>query len=315
MPASFHKYNPERDFIRVRDFLAHTYNLTKSPYNWRIERWNYARYFVAPMLGDPNPAHSRKNIVFWESTNGIWENQFGEIVGVVTCEHPDPSHPGFGEAFIQRRPDCSDLLPEMLAYAEHTFLDRQKRTLSLYIYDHDQEFKSLVQNLGYRLDREHPNPDSLYAIQGRIPGTRLPPGYELKSMADHSDLENRRKIFGLSFNHPDPADWPSRETYKELQKAPDYRKELDLYVIAPDGEYISCCIMWYDRLNQIGVLEPVGTHPEYRRKGFGKVVVLESIRRVAALGADRVWVGSGLPFYQAIGFKQKLTAYPWRKQF
>jgi hypothetical protein len=44
-------YRPETDFIRVRAFLVQTYARFEAPVNWGIERWNYARYFVAPMLG------------------------------------------------------------------------------------------------------------------------------------------------------------------------------------------------------------------------------------------------------------------------
>ena len=42
-------------------------------------------------------------------------------------------------------------------------------------------------------------------------------------------------------------------------------------------------------------------------------VVLEGIRRVAASGANRVWVGSGQRFYETIGFKKTLAARRWTK--
>jgi len=31
---------PERDFLRVRDFLVDTYTAFDAPVNWGIERWN-----------------------------------------------------------------------------------------------------------------------------------------------------------------------------------------------------------------------------------------------------------------------------------
>ena len=98
--------------------------------------------------------------------------------------------------------------------------------------------------------------------------------------------------------------------YKELQKAPDYRKDLDLYIVGPDGEYVSFCIAWYDGHNRIGILEPAGTHPDFRRRGLGREVVMEGIRRAAALGAKKIWVGSGQRFYEAIGFRRKHVTYP-----
>lgn len=124
----------------------------------------------------------------------------------------------------------------------------------------------------------------------------------------------RREIFGRAFNHTDPAEWPSAFAYQELQRAPDYRRDLDLSVVSPDGMYVACCVVWLDARNRMAVLEPVGTHPDFRGRGLGREVVLEGIRRAAALGAERVWVGSGQPFYQAIGFRKALTAYRWTKE-
>ena len=86
-------------------------------------------------------------------------------------------------------------------------------------------------------------------------------------------------------------------------------------VVGPDGEYVSCCIVWYDSLNRMAILEHVGTHLDFRRMGFGRAVVLEGIRRVAALGATKAYVGSSQQFYKAIGFQMKYATYDWTKEF
>ncbi len=49
--------------------------------------------------------------------------------------------------------------------------------------------------------------------------------------------------------------------------------------------------------------------------GLAREVVLEGIRRVAAVGAEKVWVGSGQQFYEAIGFQNKCTSYRWTRKF
>lgn len=315
MRVRFRKYDPEQDFLRIRDFLADTYRVFGKPLNWCIARWNYARYFVAPLLGDPNPEESEKNICFWEETIGVWENAEGETVGVVNVEHPALWHPGFGEAFFQRHPRYGFLLGQMLDYAEANLVNREKGLLYVYIFDHDEPFQKLVHERGYRKDIERPEYDSEFVIQREPPACDLPEGYVIRSMADENDLVRRSKVFGLGFDHPDPKDWPTVATCAELQKAPDYRKELDLYVVAPNGEHVSFCIVWYDEVNRMGILEPVGTHPDFRRRGFARAVVMEGIRRAAALGAERVWVGSGQEFYEAIGFEKRYVAYPWTRKF
>jgi predicted N-acetyltransferase YhbS len=319
MKVRLRKYEPEQDFLRIRDFLVYTYQAFDRLTNWRLERWNYARYFVAPLLGtygqeEPNLEDSLKAIRFWEDTIGVWENDESEIAGVVNLEHPHPEHPGFGEAFFQRHPRYGFLLAEMLDYAEATLINPRTNTLHICIYDYDEPLQALVQQRGYRKDAEDSGYDSELVI-GDLPEQKLPGGYALQSMAQENNIELRRKAFGLALNHPDPSEWPSAFSYEELQKAPDYRKDLDLYVVGPDGEYVSFCIVWYDSHNRMGILEPVGTHPDFRRLGLGREVVLEGIRRAAALGARKVWVGSGQRFYEAIGFQRKCTSYRWTKKF
>ena len=130
MKTTRKKYNPEVDFIRVRDFLVETYSSTKKPLNWKLERWNYARYYITPMLvangiNDPNLDAVEAAIHLWNDSIALWENETGKIVSVVNIEHPDKTHPGWGEVFFQHHPDYDDVLPEMLEYAETHLRNRE----------------------------------------------------------------------------------------------------------------------------------------------------------------------------------------------
>ncbi len=315
-----HDYNPDRDFLRVRDFLVETFSITEQPLNWRLERWNYARYFITPLLatdgvGAPDMDAYQAAIRLFDQSTGIWENGAGDIVGVVNIEHADQHHRGWGEAFFQRHPGGDFLLPEMLDFAEANLCNRERNLLFIPIYDHDQAFQAVVRARGYRRDDDYTLWDSLFAVGEELPEYTLPEGYRLQSMADDNDLERRRKAFGLGFNHLDPRDWPSLLASQELQKAPDYRRELDLYVVAPGGGFASFCLAWWDAHNRIAMLEPVGTVAEYRRQGLARAVVREAIRRVAALGAERVFVGSDQAFYLSLGFELTYAAHHWKREF
>jgi len=321
MQSKYRKYQHDQDFLRIRDFLVDTFSLTYNPTNWRLERWNYAYYFLAPMLvtegvGEPDMDSFRKALDLWNDLTGIWENQAGEIVGVVNIEHSDKTHPGWGEAFLQRHPDCNFLLPEMLEFAEENLRNEERNLIFVPVYDYDEPLLTAVEERGYERNDTFTLWDSVYTIQGEIPKPVLAEGYHLRSMADvGSDIDRRRKAFGVAFNHPDPRDWPSRLAYQGLQDAPDYRKDLDIYVCAPDGEYASFCIAWWDNANRIANLEPVGTAPEYRRKGLARAAVLEALHRVRALGAERVFVGSDQEFYISLGFELTNSSHYWVKRF
>ena len=316
-------YEPNRDFIRIRDFLAQTYNAFPSPFNWGIERWNYARYFVAPMLGsegtDPGvPEGSLNAIAMWESLVGLWENEEGAIVGVACIEHPHPGHSGFGEVFVQRHPDHTDqigLLDDMLAYGEERYVDPSKNRVFTWVYDNDSDLIAVLKRREYER-RDEPTSQYLRHTFGDIPDTDLPEGFMIQSMADENDIDKRREIFGRGFNHEDPKDWPSAYAYRELQRAPDYRREHDLVIVAPDGTYAACCIVWFNEVSRVGHLEPLSTHPDYRRMGLGKQILDEGMRRLKALGATYMPMDDGFdPFYLAIGFKAEQTRRPWIKHF
>jgi len=315
MKITHRKYNHQQDFLTIRDFLVNSYSHFDLPKNWTLERWNYARYFVMPMIGsygkDPVTIEdSLKAIQYWGDHTRVWETAEGEITAVLTLEHPWP-----GTVFFLRGTGYDMVLGEMFYIAEETLVHPEKNILKVYICDHDEVLQSIAADHGYHRLDDWSEELSEFIIQEEISEPVLPEGFRIQSMVDENDIEKRRKAFGRGFNHEDPIEWPSTFSYQELQKAPDYRPELDLYIVAPDGEYASFCIVWWDQINRLATLEPVGTVPDYRRMALGRAVVLEGIKRAAALDARKVLVGSGQEFYLSIGFKIISSAHFWQKNF
>jgi predicted N-acetyltransferase YhbS len=311
-------YRPETDFIRVRDFLVQTYARFDAPVNWGIERWNYARYFVAPMLGsygteEGSTRGSLEAIQLWESLVGIWEAN-GEVVGVATIEHPAVWHRGYGEIFVQRHPDHVSLIEEMLDYGEQRFAHPKTKETFLFVYEDDDHLLEAVKRRGY-VRNEGRSSNHLEYVIGELPGPSLPDGFSILSMAQEQDIEKRREVFGRSFNHEDPKEWPSAFAYRELMRAPDYDPDYDLVVVAPDGTYAACCIAWYDHVNRVGHLEPLGTHPAYRQRGLARALLLEALHRLKRLGAERMPMTGGFdPFYESFGFRKLRRCQAWEKR-
>lgn len=52
MPYFLKPFTYQQYFLRTRDFLSNTFALYQRPVNWRIERWQYAFHFVAPLLAN-----------------------------------------------------------------------------------------------------------------------------------------------------------------------------------------------------------------------------------------------------------------------
>jgi ribosomal protein S18 acetylase RimI-like enzyme len=89
---------------------------------------------------------------------------------------------------------------------------------------------------------------------------------------------------------------------------------------APNGDIAAFSIVWLDAINRVGSFEPVGTHPDYQRKGLGRAVMLEALRRLEARGMQQAIVCTGndnLPairLYESVGFRtvNKLGQYKKR---
>ncbi len=139
---------------------------------------------------------------------------------------------------------------------------------------------------------------------GETPEPRLPPGFVLRSVRDEDDVDRRRIAKAVAFGgHFSPSAWPPASAFREMQRAPDYREDLDLFVVAPNGDYASFCTVWVDERNHYANFEPVGTSVEYRRMGLARAVMMEGFRRMAEYGAVRSFMEANPHFYRRIGFE------------
>jgi GNAT superfamily N-acetyltransferase len=300
-------YDAKRDFVRVRDFFKTNHYREGKPWNWGLERWNWARFHPS-MFNEHDPDKTVNNIAYWNSMVRIWENSNGEIVAVVNTETPVAD----GEAFIQRSTDSDTVLEEIFAYIEKHAAHPESGNIQIPFYEYDTVLTEKMLAWGYIRDEKSCWHNSEFDLQ-HIPIPDLKEGFTISSIDDNGDLSKYCKGLGLGFNHTDPAEWSTPAEYNEVHKAPDYNPNLNLYVEAPNGEYVSCGSFWYDDHNKIGFLEPLATQPDFRRMGFGRELVYEGLRRVKKLGGTKAYVGSSQDFYKAIGFKLKYPMYYWKK--
>ncbi|HEY3502210.1 MAG TPA: N-acetyltransferase [Actinocatenispora sp.] len=95
--------------------------------------------------------------------------------------------------------------------------------------------------------------------------------------------------------------------YRRLRWVPGFRPELDL-VCEVDGRITAFCLAWLGPSGGTALLEPTGTHPDHRRRGYARAVLGEAFRRLAGLGATGVAVLTpvanrpAVGLYRALGF-------------
>lgn len=300
MNINFKKYE-SKDFIRVRDFLVDTLKTIGKGRNWTIERWNFSNSMSRIM--------NEVSIEKWESTIGIWE-QAGKIITVVSAEGE-----ASGEAFFHTamRELPQEIIEEMFEFTEKNLALNEdgKSIVQLRVPEGYKQYEDIALSRGYIKTQDYETISVLY-INGTI-DLRLPKGFSIKNGYEVSDMD-KGKAHAMAFGYANTKhENISPLCYEQLRQMPDYRADLDLYVVSEDNEIAAFCTMWYDNINNIGILEPVGTIPEFRKMGLGRAVIGEATNRIAKEGAETVHVGSEQKFYLAIGFNPEYKSNVWEK--
>jgi GNAT superfamily N-acetyltransferase len=280
--------------------LVDTYKPGDRHDNWLQPRWEYMHYH--PLLDDD------LRIAF--SNSGVWECD-GGIIALVHFEHRP------GKYFFQVHPDFAHLKSEMVEYAEANLsvsAGSKKREIAIWVNDFDVKLESIVRDHGYHLVEGAREPWAIFEIHDPFPAIRLANGFHLQSLADENDLSKLHRVLHRGFDHPGEPPPDGLAGRKRMQSAPNYRKDLNVVAVAPDGRYASYCGMWQDHVNRVAYVEPVCTDPDYRRMGLGTAVVLEAIRRCGAEGATIAVDGSG-PFYMSMGFRKLFDINLWVREW
>ena len=307
MKLTMRMYRDEDDYRRIREFLRQVLRLNdRRELSWQVYRFDYWRWH-----GTENMGHGRM-----EEDVFIWETADGRIAAVLNPE-------GKGQAFLQVHPGLrtAELEEEMLVVAEkHLAITgpNGRRKLRVWAHEHDGLRQDILKRRGYTKGGE-PEYQRRRPLTMPIPDAPVAAGYTVRALGGIEDLPARSWASWKAF-HPDESDdrYEGWEWYHNVQRAPLYRRDLDIVAVAPNGEFASFCTVWYDDVTRSGAFEPVGTAAAHQRRGLGKVVMCEGLRRLKRVGATMAYVGSYTPaahaLYASVGFTEYDLSEPWAKE-
>jgi len=309
-------YQTEEDYWRIRQFLREVSLLNdRHDYAWPLLRWDYWRWH-----GNENISHFNLQDVIT-----LWELDT-KLVAVLNLESR-------GDAFFQIHPAYHqvELVSEMLDTAEVKLSNQRadgKRELIVWVNAADDLMKNLFAERGYarsKYSAEHMRYRFIStmlnaALSQPTPASGPPSGYIVRALGDESELPARSWLSWKAF-HPDEPDekYQGWEWYKNIQRVPIYRRDLDIVAVADDGELAAFCTVWFDDITRTAVFEPVGTHPNHQKRGLGKAVMSEGLRRAQLLGATLATVSSystgAHALYESMGFIDVDLLEPWIKEW
>jgi mycothiol synthase len=297
----------EADALRLNQLLIDSFAIIGREFNWETRRWEGSFYRMTDT--------ERTDPTYGAGAH-IWETGAGELVGAAI---PD-SH-GPGDLALQIHPHYRALEDEILAWAEEHIAETTEdgqRTLKTWVFDWDTERQERLTRRGYIRNPEWFWHSRRRRISDPVDLRPVPEGYTIRSVQPcEADVLGwvhcTNLVFGNTF---EPAYHRNFQRY-----SPSHNYDLHIIAEAPDGSFVAFAGLTVDTANRNAVFEPVGTHPDHRRKGLARQVMSEGLRRLQTLGtADVVYVmnwgpaGSG-HLYAAMGLEHYTTTFAWVKTF
>lgn len=141
----------------------------------------------------------------------------------------------------------------------------------------------------------------------------LPPGYRFDHVRGEADIARRVAVQRAAFE----SEFMTEAIARAVQASPTYQPELDLVIVAPDDTYAAFALIWLDDANHVGVFEPLGVGAGHWRRGLGRALMAEGLRRLAAREARTACVQTGFDnhrardLYVAAGFVELDRNYVW----
>ncbi|WP_379153973.1 GNAT family N-acetyltransferase [Paenibacillus sp. sgz5001063] len=282
------------DMTKVTQFLSQAHSKLNRPSSWTIARFEFEIFFYQLRAG---------GLPEWEQNIRLWEYSNGELAAVV-CRDGD-----FYFQLDSENPQ-EELLREMFGFIEERSVPV---AVKLAVPKRMTQLQEMARSRGYALlPNESDNIISIM-LEKDFP-VNIPSGLMLQSGEEVPDPAKAQGHI-MAFNYPGTEHAEQMlQLYGGIRQAPDYRPELDLSLVNEQGEVVAFCNAFMDEVNRIGILEPVGTHVDYRMKGLGRIVIYEALNRLRSLGMIKVYTGPMQPFYQRIGFEMDVEFEVWKKE-
>lgn len=150
------------------------------------------------------------------------------------------------------------------------------------------------------------------SLEGELPQAALPTGFSVRNCRGLEEVEGRALAQYRAFE----SEWePDRyiARFRRWMQSPLYEPGLDIVAVNPAGEIAAFCLLWEDRANRIGLIEPMGTDPAFQRMGLGRAVVSAGLRKLQADGMKTAWINTGAHHSSALALYQSCGFYPWRE--
>ncbi|QYG92139.1 GNAT family N-acetyltransferase [Iamia sp. SCSIO 61187] len=149
--------------------------------------------------------------------------------------------------------------------------------LSLEVDAADDALREVLVGHGFAVEGEGVV-ETWMATDARPEVSAPPEGYRLSRRVD--TVGRPHHMISPERNHPDVED--------RLRQTSLYRPDLDLVVHDRHEGVAAYGLFWYDPVTATGLVEPMRTEADHRRRGLARHILTTGIDRLAAAGAERI---------------------------
>lgn len=204
----------------------------------------------------------------------------------------------------------------LLEHAEGRVRQRGTGAIEVSAWDDDRQLLAALALRGYEPSGTYGH-ELVRELRDESTVPRLPAGFSMRWLEPQLD-DAYVELHRAAWSTRAPSDYDGR-LHASVTSMPDFERKLVPIVAAPDGRLAAYCIAWFDPRTQTVEIEPLGTHPDYRRLGLGRAIVEEVVRRSAARGATSVMVwgahrnDAAIHLYESAGLRSRRVLREYKR--
>lgn len=241
----------------------------------------------------------------------LWMNELDEpvAVGIVQVSY------GNLYFFIHPHANNDNIAPQIFAWAS-AFLGAinlhwgTSLTLDTASRSDDTERVRLLEQHDFVLQNEQ-TLRMARSLAEPIAEPQLPEGFVLRHVEGQHEVEKYVEMYRDAFG----TQHMTVEHRLSVMRNPDYKSDLDLLAVAPDGTFAAFCISNIREESisssgqKEGEIEIIGTRPAFCGMGLGKAMLLAGLQSLRAYGVETATLGTSssntnaVRLYESVGFR------------
>ena len=242
----------------------------------------------------------------------LWEDA-AQIVGVAINLRFGVAFDVFTSPALRGGESERQMLRQAYATTARFMAGSSERFVRTDVFSCDSTRLELLTELGFEQFRSWDDVNER-SLTDAITEPRLADGFLLRS-ASPQDADQ----LAAARNHSFDEDWTGEQYRRAVMDKPGYDPAREIVVEAPDGRIAAFAVYWLDQRNSTGHFEPVGTQPDFQRRGLARAMLLHALRQMQGHGMTLATVNhdaENLParkLYESIGFEKRYQTYGFRR--